>query len=262
LFPSDPEVLDLVHILGLTETMPAATAPTVWMDRYQSLETGPQNHGAGAFKNETLRQVEALLPLQMESSVETGCGKSTILFSNLASKHTVFALDDRQHGDQSSVRFFLDCPLSRPDRVEFIFGPTQRTLPLFAGHVPYDLIMLDGPHGYPFPELEYLFLYPHLKKGGILILDDVHGPTIGRLADFIAEDEMFECIGLVEATALFRRTEAPTFDPCGDGWWAQRYNRRRVSPGRTACYLLDGPVVETFTARKLDLHLNPPPQPT
>ena len=266
LFPTDPDVQALAALLGIPEgagdmpqvqaTDPPQPPPVLWMDRFEAWEGGPENHVGGVFGTETLRRLEAILPARMERSVETGCGKSTILFSNLSDRHKVFALDDREWGGKSSVEFFFGCPLSRPDRVEFVFGPTQKTLPVHESHAPYDLIMLDGPHGYPFPELEYLSLYPHLKQGGFLIVDDVHCPTIGRLADFLAEDEMFEFIALLEATAVFRRTDAPTFDPCGDGWWAQRYNRRRVSPRRKNCYLHDGPVRDTFTSMNLDLKLN------
>ena len=266
LFPADLDVLALATLLGIPEEtggalqlqgpgLPAAP-PVLWMDKYAACDGGPQNHVGGVFGTETLRRLEVILPARMERSVETGCGKSTILFSNLSDRHKVFALDDRKWGGKSSVEFFLGCPLSRPERVEFVFGPTQKTLPVHDAHAPYDLIMLDGPHGYPFPELEYLSLYPHLKKGGFLVVDDVHCPTIGRFADFLAEDEMFECIALLEATAVFRRTDAPTFDPYGDGWWAQRYNRRRVSPRRKDCYLHDGPVRDTFTSMNLDQKLS------
>ncbi len=89
-------------------------------------------------------------------------------------------------------------------------------------------MLIDGPHGFPFPELEYFFFYPHLKTNGLLVVDDIHIPTIGRLADFISEDRMFEKVEFIGATAVFRRTDAPVFDPFGDGWWFQDYNRRRA----------------------------------
>jgi predicted O-methyltransferase YrrM len=191
------------------------------------------------------------LPENVENTVETGCGKSTILFSNIARRHRSFALDDRAE-EGSSVDFFEQCPLSRLDRVEFVFGPTQQTLPRFEQHEPYDVILIDGPHGYPFPELEYIFLYPHLKIGGILVLDDVAIPTIGRMADVLAEDEMFELIQVVgNNTALFRRTNAETFDPRGDGWWLQHYNRRRVSRAR-AIAMADRPPVDLISSQHLD----------
>jgi tetratricopeptide (TPR) repeat protein len=251
-FPRDPEIARLAGLLHLQVEAPPveAAAPASWMDKYDAWEGTFRQHAGCAFSTDTLRRIEACLPREVESSVETGCGKSTILFSNLARQHRVFALDDRDLAGRSSVTYFHDCPLSRPERVDWVFGPTQRTLPSFADHRPYDVILLDGPHGYPFPELEYLFLYPHLKEGGFLILDDVHIPTIGRLGDFIAEDEMFEFVTLVDATAVFRRTSAPTFDPCGDGWWTQHYNRRRVSP-QGQFHLNDGPVQDFFSSQRL-----------
>jgi predicted O-methyltransferase YrrM len=185
-------------------------------------------HRAGSMPLRTLLRMEALLAGDSIVSAETGCGKSTIFFSRISSKHKVFCLDDRSEGDTSSVAYFANCPATRMDRIETIFGPTQATLPIYQHHEPYDLVLIDGPHGYPFPEIEYYFFYPHLKSNGLLVVDDVHIPTIGRLADFISEDRMFERIELIGSTAVFRRTDAPVFDPFGDGWWLQDYNRRRA----------------------------------
>jgi hypothetical protein len=39
---------------------------------------------------------------------------------------------------------------------------------------------------------------------------------------------MFELVQVVERTAFFRRTTALVFDPFGDGWWLQGYNRKRL----------------------------------
>lgn len=211
----------------------------------------PDTHAGQPFASQVIRQVEALLPPHIEASVETGCGKSTILLSILSDDHTVFCLDDRALGEASSVGYVESSQLTRRDRIRYVFGPTQLTLPAYREHRRYDVVLIDGPHGYPFPEIEYACLYPHLKPGGILILDDVNIPTIARLADFIHEDEMFDFVTLVDGTAVFRRTNAPTFDPLGDGWWAQRYNRRRVAPIRDI-YLDDGVPVDAFSSIRID----------
>ncbi len=50
---------------------------------------------------------------------------------------------------------------------------------------PYDCVLIDGPHGYPFPDMEYYYFYPLIKPGGILIIDDIHIPSNGRMADII-----------------------------------------------------------------------------
>lgn len=185
-------------------------------------------HRAGSLPLRTLLRIEQLLPAAPIVSAETGCGKSTIFLSRIASRHKVFCFDDRESGDASSVAYFMNCPATRMETIETIFGPTQATLPTYEDHVPYDLVLIDGPHGFPFPDLEYYFFYPHLKTSGLLVVDDIHIPTVGRLADFISEDRMFEKLEFIGATAVFRRTDAPVFDPYGDGWWLQDYNRRRA----------------------------------
>jgi hypothetical protein len=222
------------------------------MDEYAAWDPAERNHAYGVFPTSILRQVEEFIaPMSIENSAETGCGKSTILLSNYSQKHTIFTQDDRHLGEQSSMNFFLNCPLTKTDRLSYVLGPTQRTLPEYKKHQRYDLALIDGPHGYPYPEMEYYHLYPYIKPNGVLILDDLEIPTIARLADFIAEDDMFEVAALISVTAIFRRTDAPLFDPTGDGWWTQKYNRRRVSRRRDI-FLPAQSVVDRFSSLQLD----------
>ena len=197
--------------------------------KIDELGIGNKSHASGAFPSKVLSRLEELLPKKMTSTAETGCGKSTILFSNLSSRHTVFCIDDTSEGENSSVKYFKSCPLTKLKRIEMVLGPTQRTLPTYKRFRSYDAVLIDGPHGFPFPDLEYYYFYPRLKPDAILIVDDVHIATIGRLADFINEDPMFELVELVATTAVFRRTRVRAFDPLGDGWWLQDFNRRRIA---------------------------------
>jgi hypothetical protein len=197
-------------------------------DKIDALGIGNKSHVAGAFPSSVLRRLEELMPKKMKATAETGCGKSTILFSNLSASHTVFCIDDTKEKGNSSINFFKDCPLTKLNPVELVLGPTQVTMPKYKKFKDYEAVLIDGPHGYPFPELEYYYFYPRMKLGALLLLDDVHIATIGRLADFINEDPMFELVELVSTTAVFRRTDAPTFNPLGDGWWEQDFNRRRI----------------------------------
>ena len=228
------------------------------MDTYEAWEQAGRNHNAGTFPSDVLKMIERILPHGLTSSAETGCGKSTILFSNLSAHHTVFCLDDRTYGDDLSVNFYANCPLTRADRLETVFGPTQVTLPKHTHTRRYDLVLLDGPHGWPFPELEYYFFYPHIQTGGLLIVDDCNIPTIARMADILAEDAMWSLEGFAATTVIFRRTSAPLFDPLGDGWWEQQFNRRRVSPRRNI-FLADAAPTDVVTSSNLDLTVFPDP---
>jgi hypothetical protein len=185
------------------------------------VEVAPSLHSAGTFSARTFEAIaKAVYKLDIRNSVETGSGASTLLFSHRSEHHTVFALDEGT-GSVSNVR---RSPLLRRSTVTFVEGPTQITLPQHRFTEKLQLVLIDGPHGYPFPDLEYFYLYPQLEAGALLILDDIHIPTVHNLFRFLRRDAMFELEEVVETTAFFRRTGAATFDPFGDGWLQQGYN--------------------------------------
>jgi FkbM family methyltransferase len=186
-------------------------------------------------------------------TIETGCGASTVLFAHYADRHTVFCYDDRKD-ENSSVTFVTEFASFPHDRVEWIFGPTQRTIPTYSFKDHVDLVLIDGPHGFPFAELEYYYLYPLLKPGGVLIIDDIHIPTLNNLFRFLCQDDMFYLGTVTATTAFFHRSHAPVLNPLGDDWWLQRYNMQRFpaysnawKPGLTIPFDL------TFDERMLDL---------
>jgi hypothetical protein len=180
-------------------------------------------HTAGTFSSRVLRRiVELTAGKEIKASAETGAGKSTLLLSHLSRNHLVFALD---YGD--SLTAVLKSPLFRSTAVTVVEGATQATLRTHDFTAKFDLVLIDGPHGYPFPDMEYWCFYPHIAAGGLLILDDIHIPTIHNLFKFLKEEQMFDYRGVVGTTAFFVRNETPLFDPFADGWWLQNYNKAR-----------------------------------
>ena len=147
------------------------------IDALEKKEKERAVHAHGSFPYHILKQLEAVLPDSMENTAETGCGRSTILFSNISKNHIAFCIDDHDYKDQSSVLYFEDSEMGVKDRVTWEFGPTQQTLPHYTHNFQYDCVLIDGPHGYPFPDMEYYFFYPHIKPGGYLIIDDIHIPA-------------------------------------------------------------------------------------
>ncbi len=160
-------------------------------------------------------------------SAETGCGLSTIVLSAISSHHTCFTIAE----GNSLAKVEME-PLFQSDSVEFVVGPSQRTLPLHNFRQPLHMALIDGAHGWPFAELDYYHFYPHIVEGGTLIVDDIHIPTIGRMYEVLRDDAMWEHVGDVKSTSFFKRTSAPLFDPTGDGWWQQNFNKKRfANPG-------------------------------
>jgi hypothetical protein len=216
----------------------------------QILEVSRSLHGSGSLS------VPALLGLArhfsrrvIRRSAETGTGASTLLASHLSEQHLVFAVNDDR-----SISSVLESPLLHRDAVTFIEGPSQKTLPAHPFREPLQAVLIDGPHAYPFPELEYFCFYPHLETGGLLVVDDIQIPTVHNLYRFLCDEQMFQLLEVCGTTAFFERTAAPVFDPWGDGWWLQGHNRktlwRYAWPG-----ILKGAVPEKLR-RRLRRHLD------
>lgn len=210
------------HRTPIIDVSPA----TPYEDLLRDILALPENwHRAGSCGRLPLRAMALYGHSPVAHSAETGVGRSTLLLSHLSQHHTVFALDDT--GLWDSLSKTQTSPLLKREAVEFVLGPTQATLPRHTFPDRLQLVLIDGPHGYPFPELEYYFLYPHLDEDGLLILDDIHIPTVFRLFSFLREERMFDFLGVASTTAFFRRNSTPLFNPQGDGWVYQNYNKSR-----------------------------------
>jgi hypothetical protein len=180
-------------------------------------------HGAGSVSRAVLEALQRHAA-GARRSMETGTGRTTLLLSHMSDAHTVFTKEDE--GDGGSLGAVRSSPLLRAAHVSFVLGPTQHTLLTHDFVEPLDLAYLDGPHAYPFPDLEYWAVYPHVAPGGLLIIDDIQIRSVGNLFRFLRADAMWSLVEVVDATAFFRRTQAPAIDPFGEGWWLQGYNEK------------------------------------
>lgn len=190
-------------------------------------------HTGGALSEDVLQAIISYTNShQIIHSVETGSGASTLLLSHISRNHKVFSFDCGSNG----LTFIRSSPILNRANVEFIEGPTQCTLPQYKFKNKLQLALIDGPHAYPFPDLEYYFIYPYLEENALLILDDIHIPNIYNIFVFLKEDNMFELLIIVGNTAFFRRTSVSLFNPFEDGWSLQNYNKNRF-PVQVGMYL-------------------------
>ncbi len=188
------------------------------------VRAAPTLHTAGPLASpRVLKALVRLLGAQpVHHSLETGSGVTTLLFSHLSDDHVVFALD----GGSGSIQNVKTSPFFNAASTSFVEGPTQKTLPLYRARHRLQAALLDGPHAFPFPFLEYYYVYPLLEERALLVIDDIHIRSVHDLYMFLRGDDMFDLLEVIERTAFFRRTCAPIFDPLSDGWWLQGYNRR------------------------------------
>jgi precorrin-6B methylase 2 len=157
-----------------------------------------------------------------QATAETGCGGSTIVLSGASARHTAFAIE----GESRTITGLRNQPDLRAEHVQFVEGESKDMLPGYRFETELDLVLLDGPHAYPLPQLEFTYLFPQLKVGGWLVMDDIQIPSVYELFRFLKQEKSVELEEVVVRTAFFRRLKAESGRP--DGWVEQGMNRRMV----------------------------------
>jgi precorrin-6B methylase 2 len=158
----------------------------------------------------------------LRSSAETGCGGSTIVLSHASDRHTAFAID----GKDRTVTELRAHPDLQAATVIFVEGETKDTLPAYRFECDLDLVLLDGPHAYPLPQLEFAYLFPRIRSGGWLVMDDIQIPSVYELFQFLRKESPVVLEEVVMRTAFFRRVGWVEGGP--DGWELQGINRHTV----------------------------------
>ncbi len=156
------------------------------------------------------------------SSVETGCGGSTIVLSHASDHHIAFAIEGQ---DQTISELHKQSDL-RTENVIFVEGETKDTLPGYAFEGEVDLVLMDGPHAYPLPQIEFAYLFPRIRLGGWLIVDDIQIPSVYELFRFLEKESSVVLEEVAVRTAFFRRISASEHGP--DGWVLQGMNRHTI----------------------------------
>jgi hypothetical protein len=155
-------------------------------------------------------------------SAETGCGGSTIVLSHASERHIAFAIE----GEDRTITELRQQGDLRAANVIFVEGETRDTLARYPFEGELDLVLLDGPHAYPLPQVEFAFLYPWIRTGGWLVLDDIQIPSVHELFRFLQKESSVVLEEVAVRTAFFRRVSATGYGP--DGWALQGMNRRTI----------------------------------
>ena len=171
------------------------------------------------------------------ATLETGAGASTIVFAAAGCDHEAITPDA---SEEHRIRAACDARGIDSSRVAFRIGPSQEVLPTWQQRA-LDVVLIDGAHGFPYPVLDWWFIAPQVRVGGLVLLDDAYLPAVGSIVDFVRGSPAWEIETAVSfRTALVRkvRDEPPPFDAGADaahgrmrfGYLPPR--RRLVASGR------------------------------
>lgn len=138
-------------------------------------------------------------------SCETGAGKTSIIFAKSGSNHWAITPSDSEVENIKSISKSNNIDLSK---THFIIGFSQDIVPNLEFPEKLDILLIDGGHGFPIPQIDFSYLARHLKIGGKLLIDDIDIWTGKILVDFLKSEPSwkFETC-LRNRTAVFIKTE-------------------------------------------------------
>lgn len=145
------------------------------------------------------------------ATLETGAGASTIVFAAAGCDHEAITPDA---SEEARIRAACDARGIDSSRVAFRIGPSQEVLPTWQQRA-LDVVLIDGAHGFPYPVVDWWFIVPHVRVGGLVLLDDAYLPAVGSIVDFVRQSPAWELERPISfRTAVVRkvRDEPPPFD--------------------------------------------------
>jgi hypothetical protein len=116
--------------------------------------------------------------------------------------------------------------------VRFLIGPSHEVLPRWEPR-PLDLVLVDGAHGFPYPVLDWWYVAPHVRVGGLVLLDDAYMPPVRVLVDALRNQPGWEVAAAIgQRTVAVRKVadELPPFDWSGERLGG-RMSFRYLPPG-------------------------------
>jgi methyltransferase family protein len=199
----------------------APPLPTPLSDEIRRAPPLAHDRGTAYFGLEwaALRWLERSVTADM-TTLETGCGASTIVFAAAGARHLAISPDPEEH---SRVREYCAGHGIGSDRLRFLAEPSDVALLRSWRPEPLDLVLIDGAHGFPFPALDWYLTATHLRAGGLVVLDDAYLPSVHVVVRFLrASSSWRQERPIGYRTVAFRKVSAElSYD-----WVASRFDQR------------------------------------
>jgi hypothetical protein len=135
-----------------------------------------------------------------DTTLETGAGLSTVAFIAKGARHTAIA-PDQALGER--IREF--CRSRDLDVDNFSYYPQYSQDFLHSVVSEHTLCLIDGSHSFPEVFVDFFFINPLLKVGGVLIVDDTWIWTGEILVKFLAVEPKWQLVYQDYKSAAFKK---------------------------------------------------------
>lgn len=171
-------------------------------------------------------------------TLETGAGCSTLVFAIRGCDHIAVT------PSRSEITLITHYAAQHEiccDMVHFVQESSDRYLARVEIE-GLDLVLLDGKHAFPWPIVDWFFAADRLRKGGVMIIDDVQIRSVSILADFMRLEPGWKVMREFSGkTIAFLKTRDSIRNVA---WHMQPFSFAQASPApagvgvRRACRLL------------------------
>lgn len=167
-------------------------------------------------------------------TIETGCGVSTVVFAARGAHHTCVT---PYAAEADAIVGWCERHGLATDHLTFEIGSSFDVLPALDP-VAYDLVFIDGEHHHPAPTIDWYYTARALRRGAVVVVDDVQLPAPRLVADYMRSLPSFRTLARTTKWAALELAD----EPAPSTEW-------KVAPAGSV--LLPGGLFER-TGRKLD----------
>ncbi|MFN2464899.1 MAG: class I SAM-dependent methyltransferase [Candidatus Dormibacteria bacterium] len=140
-----------------------------------------------------------------DRTLETGEGYSTVVFAAQGARHTCVSPNGPA---LEKIKNFCAAHGISTEHLDFALQDSEEFLPTLTDST-LDLALIDGGHGFPTPMVDWRYIAPHLRVGGLLVIDDTQLGPVRLLRDFLSAEEGWALErDFPYRTAVFRKTAA------------------------------------------------------
>jgi Methyltransferase domain len=154
-------------------------------------------------------------------TLETGAGLSTIIFAANGCQHTCITPVKAQ---ADRIQDYCRSANIDTSNIQFVIAKSSDIIHQLP-RSEFDLILIDGCHGFPSIFVDFYYAAKLLKIGGTLIIDDMHIYTCQLAARFLQSDPGWN-VELKTKRVVFGIKVSDTIDL---EWTSQKYVVRRSS---------------------------------
>lgn len=157
---------------------------------------------------------------QGSRTLETGAGLSTVLFAAWRCDHLAVV---PYPSEATAIEAYCAEKGIHTDSLTFDLRPSEVALPDRVDSGDLDLMFIDGCHGFPSPIIDWFYGAGRLRRGGVVVFDDLQLPQVSLLIEtFIEPDDRWQKLEETPKWGAYRRMSD---GPLGEDWFVQPFFR-------------------------------------